>query len=224
VRALCLLALALSGCSWNDRPLQFNLGNEAVQLDWTRSLDANSSVILENVMEGLTTYADSLQSTDAELLRPMPALAASWGVSEGGKVYRFYLRRGVFWSDGVELDAHHFVDAWERLLNPRTESANAYQLLEVEGAASYSRGTLKEFSRVGVKALDAHTLEVRLRRPVPYFLHLVASPATFPLRKDLVEKYGDDWVSPEHLVTLGPYRIAEWSQPEDRYRNLSADL
>lgn len=210
MKALLALAFLLSGCS--ERPLQFNLGNEAVQLDWTRSIDITSSVILDNVMEGLTTYADSLQAADAELLRPMPALASSWAVSEGGKVYRFHLRPGIFWSDGVELDARHFVDAWERLLNPHTESANAYQLLEVEGAAAYSRGTLKDFGRVGVRALDSHTLEVRLRRPVPYFLHLVASPATFPLRKDLVEKYGNDWVSPEHLVTLGPYRIGEWAQ------------
>jgi oligopeptide transport system substrate-binding protein len=211
VRAFFLLFL-LVGCS--ERPLQFNLGNEAVQLDWTRSIDISSSVILDNVMEGLTTYADSLQGADAELLRPMPALAASWAVSDGGKVYRFHLRGGVFWSDGVELDARHFVDAWERLLNPRTESANAYQLLEVEGAAAYSRGALKDFSQVGVKAIDSRTLEVRLRRPVPYLLHLVASPATFPLRKDLIEKFGDDWVSPEHLVTLGPYRISEWTQGE----------
>lgn len=205
-----LCALLLTACSMAERPLQFNLGNEAVQLDWTRAIDISSAVVLDNVMEGLTSYADSLPGSDAELLRPLPALAFSWSVLEDGRVYRFHLRSGVTWSDGTALEAKHFVDAWQRLLSPELASANAYLLSEIENAAAYAAGKEKDFSRVGVKALDAVTLEVRLRRPVPYFLHLVASSATYPIRKDLIEKYGDAWVDPANLVTLGPYRIAEW--------------
>lgn len=208
------LLLILCSCSASDRPLQFNLGNEAVQLDWNRSIDSTSAVILDNVMEGLTSYVDSLHGPKAELLRPLPALAASWSVSEGGLIYVFHLKPGVFWSDGVELSAQHFVDSWQRLLHPATASPNSYQLLEIVNAAAYSEGRLKDFSRVGVRALDVHTLEVRLRRAVPYFLHLVASPSTFPIRRDLIEKWGEQWIDPEHLVTLGPYRISEWDQGE----------
>lgn len=205
----------MAGCSLQSRPLQFNLGNEALQLDWNRSIDTNSMVILDNVMEGLTSYVDSLHGVGADLLRPMPALAASWSVSDGGKTYRFHLRPGVFWSDGVALEASHFVDSWERLLNPAIGSANSHQLLEIENAAAYLHGKLKDFSRVGVKAVDPLTLEVKLRRPTPYFLHLVASASTFPVRKDLIERYGDQWTEPGNFVTLGPYGIAEWS-PGDR--------
>lgn len=209
---LFLLLVTLSACTGGRRPLQFNLGSEAVQLDWNRSIDTTSMVLLDNVMEGLTSYVDSLHGHGADQLRPMPALAASWAVSEGGKVYRFHLKPGVFWSDGVPLEAAHFVHSWERLLSPETGSPNSYQLLDVENAQAFLQGKLKDFSRVGVKALDAATLEVRLRRPVPYFLHLVASAATFPIRRDLIERYGDQWTDPAHLVTLGPYQIAEWLQ------------
>lgn len=215
MRRLLALVFLLTGCSLGSRPLQFNLGNEALQLDWNRSIDTNSMVILDNVMEGLTSYVDSLHGFGADLLRPMPALAANWSVSEGGKVYRFNLKPGTFWSDGVELNAQHFVDSWERLLDPAIGSANSYQLLEIENAAAYLQGKLKDFSKVGVKAIDPFTLEVRLRRPVPYFLHLVASASTFPVRADLIEKYGDQWTEPGNLVTLGPYRITEWA-PGDR--------
>jgi oligopeptide transport system substrate-binding protein len=214
------LALALwflfftAGCSLGSRPLQFNLGNEALQLDWNRSIDTNSAVLLDNVMEGLTSYVDSLHGFGADLLRPMPALASSWSVSEGGRVYRFNLKRNIYWSDGVELVAQHFVDSWERLLNPGNGNANSYQLLELENAAPYVQGKLRNFSQVGVKALDPYTLEVRLRRAVPYFLHLVASASTFPIRRDLIDKYGDQWTDPGNLVTLGPYRIAEWAPGE----------
>ncbi len=210
--AIFALAITLSGCSGRGRPLQFNLGSEAVQLDWHRSIDTTSMVVLDNVMQGLTSYADSLHGHGADLLRPLPALAASWSVSEGGRVYRFHLKPGVVWSDGVALHAQHFVDSWERLLLPATGSANAYQLLELENAQAFLQGKLKDFSKVGVKAIDALTLEVRLRRPVPYFLHLVASASTFPIRKEMIERYGDLWTEPGNLVTLGPYFISEWAQ------------
>ncbi len=211
---LALLFVLLTGCSMGQRPLQFNLGNEALQLDWNRSIDTNSMVLLDNVMEGLTSYVDSINGFGADLLRPMPALASSWSVSEGGRVYRFNLKRGVFWSDGVELTARHFVDSWRRLLSPEIGSPNSYQLLEIENAGAFLQGKIKDFSLVGVKALDDFTLEVRLRRAVPYFLHLVASASTFPVRVDLIEKYGDQWTDPGNLVTLGPYRIGEWAQGE----------
>jgi oligopeptide transport system substrate-binding protein len=202
--------LFLFGCSGGERPLLFNLGVENVQLDWNRAIDSTSAVVLDNIMEGLTTYADSLQGSRAELMRPMPGLAASWSVSNEGKVYRFLLKKNVHWTDGVELEARHFVDSWERLLSHG--SPNAYHLFEIENAQDFSEGREKEFGRVGVKALDRYTLEVRLRRPAPYFLHLVASASTFPVRRDLLEKFGAQWTEPEKLVTLGPYRIREWVQ------------
>lgn len=207
-----LLVVFAAGCTGSDRPLQFNLGIEAVQIDWNRAIDATSVVLLDNVMEGLTSYQDSLQGYRPDLLRPLPALAASWSVSEGGTLYRFHLRPGVTWTDGVPLHAQAFVDSWRRLLDPETRSANAYHLFDIENARAFNEGRLKDFSKVGVRAIDAQTLEVKLRRQAPYFLHVVASASTYPVRKDLIERYGDAWTTPENLVTLGPYRITEWVQ------------
>lgn len=208
---LATLALALlASCSSPSQPLQFNLGVETVQLDWNRAFDATSAVLLDNIMEGLTTYSEAPTGGRAELVRPMPALAASWSVSNDGRLFRFQLRKGVRWTDGVELEARHFADSWERLLSRK--SPNAYHLFDIENAQSYSEGKEKDFGKVGVKAVDRYTLEVRLRRSAPYFLHLVASSSTFPIRKDLIEKHGDQWTQPENLQTLGPYRIKEWIQ------------
>lgn len=198
----------LCSCSARDRLLQFNIGTEALQLDWNRTVDPNSVVLLDNIMEGLTTYASSEGSNRADLIRPGPALAASWVVTENGTKYRFKLRPDVFWSDGVVLTAQHFVDSWERLLSPKNPTSNAYHLFDVENAQAYSEGKLS-FSEVGIKAIGYDILEVKLRRHAPYFLHLVASVNTFPIRKDLMEK-GPQWIEPDRLVTLGPYRISEW--------------
>ncbi|WP_256592764.1 ABC transporter substrate-binding protein, partial [Pseudomonas sp. FW305-122] len=85
---------------------------------------------------------------------------------------------------GVELKAQQFVDSWQRLLDPTTKSENSYNLFDVEGAKAYAEGKTKDFSNVGIRAVDDYTLEVRLRRAAPYFLHLVAHVSTFPIRKD----------------------------------------
>lgn len=207
------LSLLLVGCG-EGKTLQFNLMSEAVQLDWNRAIDSTSVILIDNIMEGLTTYSDSMQGSRADLIRPMPALAKSWSVSEGGKVYTFYLREGVVWGDGVPLEAKHFVDSWERLLSPSMRTSNAYHLYDIENAQNYSEGRIKDFSKVGVKAINEHTLVVTLRHPVPYFLHLVASASTFPIRRDLMQKYGSQWLEPENLVTLGAYHISEWTHGE----------
>ena len=63
---------------------------------------------------------------------------------------------------------------------------------------------------MGVKAIDDYTLEVELEAPTAYFLELTAFPTYAPLRKDIIEKYGDKWtLSPESYIGNGPYIMSE---------------
>lgn len=48
--------------------------------------------ITDQIFNGLVGLDDQLN--------PIPELAASWEISEGGKVYIFHLRSGVLWQDG----------------------------------------------------------------------------------------------------------------------------
>ena len=34
--------------------------------------------------------------------------------------------------------------------------------------------------------------------------------STFPIRKDIIEKYGEKWIEPENIVTLGNYILSKW--------------
>ena len=213
-KAVILFIILLSACSSRKETLFFNLGVESVQLDWNKTNDSASVIVLDNIMEGLTSYVDSLHGGHSELLRPGPALATSWSVLEGGKRYLFHLRGDVVWSDGVPLEAKHFVDSWQRLLDPATKSETAFHLFHIVGAEEFASGKIRDFSQVGVKALDSKTLEVRLRYPVSYFLHLVSTVNTFPIRKELIAKFGTQWSEPHNLVTLGAYGIEKWSPGE----------
>ena len=182
--------------------LRLNLGTEPPTLDWTLATDSVSITVIEQLMRGLTRLG-----TD---LRPGPALAERWDLSPDGRTYTFHLRRDVRWTDGVPLDAEQFVYAWRRLLAPETAAEYAYFLFPVEGARELNAGELADPSRLGVRALDPHTLEVRLRKPLVYFPALVTFMVTFPARRDVIEAHGAAWTEPENIETLGPFALEEW--------------
>jgi oligopeptide transport system substrate-binding protein len=78
------------------------------------------------------------------------------------------------------------------------------------GAKDYNEGKLKDASKIGVKAPDAKTLVVTLNKKAAYFPSIPAFTVTYPIRKDLIEKYGNKWTDPSHLVTVGPFVLSEW--------------
>jgi oligopeptide transport system substrate-binding protein len=153
-------------------------------------------------MEGLTQYNADLE--------PVPAVAKRWEFSSDGKVIRYYLRQDAFWSDGKPVTAQDFEYSWKRLLNPETAAQYAYFLFDLENAAEYNSGEIKDPSMVGVKALADDVLEVRLKRPVVYFPSITTFMVTFPQRQDIVERYGDKWTEPENIVTNGPFSLKTW--------------
>ncbi len=63
---------------------------------------------------------------------------------------------------------------------------------------------------IGVKAIDASTLEITLDAPTPYFLEMLTHQATYPVNKASIEKDGADWLKPGKLVSNGAFMLAEW--------------
>ncbi len=184
-----------------DKILTFRLLGEPETLDWNRAHTPFETYILTNLMEGLVGLDSNLKI--------VPALAHSWKVSSDGRTFRFKLRSNVKWSDGVVLKAKDFVYSWKRLLTPATAASYAYFLYDIENAESYNQGKIKDFEKVGVRALDDFTLEVKLKHSVAHWLYVPTFWVTFPLREDVVQKQGSSWEIPKHIVTLGPYLLSE---------------
>jgi oligopeptide transport system substrate-binding protein len=73
-----------------------------------------------------------------------------------------------------------------------------------------------DFSEVGAKALDAHTLQVTLDKPTPYLPALVSHNTWLPVHKATIERFGrmDEkgtrWTRPGNLVGNGAFTLAEW--------------
>jgi oligopeptide transport system substrate-binding protein len=205
-RLLIAAALLLGACrapSISDaNTFRLVLSNEPPTLDWSLATDSVSITVIENLMDGLTRF-------DHEL-RPVPAIASSWDVLDRGRRYVFHLRPGVTWSDGRPVTAADFEYAWKRLLDPRTAAQYAYFLYPVANAKAYNTGKITDPSLVGVRARSDTELEVILEQPLVYFPSLTTFMVTFPQRRDLIERHGDRWTDPDHLVTNGPFRLDEW--------------
>ena len=200
--ALWVLASARPPHPSDESTFRMTLSNEPPTLDWNLATDSVSFDVLINLMEGLTEYD--------EHLRPRPAVARSWEVSSDGRTYLFHLREDARWSDGKPVTAGDFEYSWKRLLDPKTAAEYAYFLYDIEGAEDYNTGKTDRPESVGVRALDNRTLQVRLRKPIVFFPSIVTFMVTYPMRRDIVEKFGERWTEPGSIVTDGPFVLDEW--------------
>ncbi len=167
-------------------------------------------------------FAGLLEESDD--LEAVPDVARSWEMLDGGRTYVFHLREDVRWSDGHPVTAGDFEFAWKRLLDPAGAPMNARKraldtstglrsagpLYDIRGAQAYHTGQSGDPDSVGVHAIDPLTLVVELERPVAYWLHIMANPATFPVPKHRVEQYGDAWCEADRIVGNGPYLLERW--------------
>ena len=192
------------------------ISSEPPTLDWSLATDNVSIRIIENLMDGLTEF-------DADL-KPIPAVAEGWLISEDGRRYTFSLRENVYWSDWKPVTAYDFEYSWKRLLDPKTAAEYAYFLFDVVNGAEYNSGEIKDPEKVGIKALDERTLQVDLRQPIVFFPSITTFTATFPHRKDIHDRFGDHWTDPKNMVVNGPFKLKKWDheykvilEPNDRY-------
>jgi oligopeptide transport system substrate-binding protein len=205
IRAVAVLAMFLLCACERSTPradLVFINGAEPETLDPAIITGQPEGRVVHALFEGLCAFNKSG--------RAIPGVAERWDISPDGKTYTFSLRPDAKWSDGRALTARDFVESWKRTLTPETGSAYNYLLHPIRNAKAFSEGKLKDFSQVGVRAEGDRTLVVELESPTPYFLDLCAFPTLHPVPVDLIQKVGDDWVKPAHLINNGAYVLEDW--------------
>ncbi|WP_438269724.1 peptide ABC transporter substrate-binding protein [Photobacterium sanguinicancri] len=178
-------------------------GDEVPTLDPTFSSDTASSRVIQDMFEGLVS-----EGLNGDVI---PALAKSWEVDETGMVYTYHLREDALWSNGQPITANDFEYSLKRAINPATAAPYAWYLTmaRFKNAEAINKGE-KSIDELGVEAVDARTLKITLDQPVPYFTKMMVHPSTYPVYKDVVEKYGDSWTKPEHIVTSSAYKLSKW--------------
>jgi oligopeptide transport system substrate-binding protein len=143
--------------------------------------------IATDQFEGLTRFD---AKGDAEA-----GLAHSWSISADGKVWTFYLRPNLKFSDLQPVTANVFEKALNRIREEKSGSPHAslFQIIDT------------------VTATDPRTVIVRLKFPFPQLPSLLAHPAMAALPFHRIDAVGEKWTADRPLVTSGPYRLREWT-------------
>lgn len=182
--------------------------------------DLYSRIVTGHIFDHLLTYDHLARpfKLKPQVAEAMPEVSADF------RTFTFRIRKGVFFQDDPafqgkrrELVAEDFVYAMKRIYDPKLK-APSQSVLEDEGIVGLRElraDALKtgrfDYDRPveGLRALDRHTLQVKLRESRPRHLYTWASPDIYgAVAREVVEHYGDRIM--EHPVGTGPFRLAQW--------------
>ena len=184
-----------------DQSFQFRVSAQFPTIDPQLIEETVGGHVARQLFEGLTT-----QNADGTL---RPGVATEWS-SPDNKVWTFKLRQDAKWSNGDPVTANDFVWAWQRAADPATASEYAWyvELSQIENAASVIAGDITP-DKLGVTALDDHTLQVTLAQPLPYFPQMTVHYTFMPSHRPTVDAHGSDWTKPENIVSNGAYVLTD---------------
>jgi len=211
--------MGAAGCSRRETPAAEGVRTQTLLLgNLAEPADLDPQVVLAYTdMNISNALFEGLTWIDARTSQPAPGVAERWAVSPDGMTYTFHLRADARWSNGDPLTADDFVFSYRRELLPAFAAGYSYMLWPIKNAEAFNAGKITDFSLVGVKALDAHTLQVTLERPTAYLAALAAHETWLPVPRKVIEKFGpigqkgSAWTRPGNLVGNGPFLLVEWT-------------
>ena len=186
----------------DDQTFTYSLLDEFTTADPQMVEDVSGSYFVRDLFEGLMN-----QDADGNLI---PGVATGYTTNDAKDVYTFTLRDNARWSDGNPVTAHDFVYSWRRLADPATASPYSWfaDIMALENVGAVMSGESPP-EALGIRALDNHTLEVRLTASLPYFAAMTTHASTFPSPQWTVRTFGDGWTKPGNIVGNGAYVLTE---------------
>jgi ABC-type transport system substrate-binding protein len=140
----------------------------------------------------------------------VPEVASHFTVSNGGKTYTFFIRKGFRFSDGSPVTAWSFKYAINRAANHELQSPGAQFItdptgVDIAGARDVNNG---RGINVGGVRVRGNRLIVELKRPSGKLISILALPffqatsSRLQLTKEVVNVSGND------LPSAGPYYVS----------------
>jgi ABC-type transport system substrate-binding protein len=136
-----------------------------------------------------------------------PSLAEYWMISPDGKVYTFFLKKGVLFHHGEEVTAEDVKFSLERILDREVGSPYFHFFSpRVEGASEFREGQAAEVT--GIRAVDRYKLEIHWVRPYVPALYLLSLHFCKILPRERVSRQGDSFF--QKPVGTGPFQFDYW--------------
>src|SRR5438034_3642505 len=193
VVACIVAAPLLAGAQTPKRggTLRVSSGNEIAHLDFHTAPGYEMMWVAMNVGCGLVNI-----TPDGKFVGDAAEL---WHTSPDGLLYTFKLRKNVLFHDGTPVDAAAVKFSIDRLMDPATKS----------GMRSFYD------SVHSVEVLDPASVQIRLKQPYAFMLHMLAAYRTGLVlySPTATQKYSLEdrkQGKPEAVVGCGPFKLVEW--------------
>jgi oligopeptide transport system substrate-binding protein len=197
-----------------NKILLLTVGSEPRTLDPQQAQGVTEHHIIMAMIEGLVAPSIDDQA------KVVPGMADRWEHNDDHSVWTFHIGENRKWSNGDPVTAQDFVFSYKRMLTASFGAQYSENLFILKGAEDYYRGKITDFEKVGVKALDDHTLRIELVGPTPYLLSLVQHDSWLPVNPKAILSFGkidtrdSKWTSAENFVGNGPFKMKSW-RPND---------
>jgi len=207
-----------------DQTLNINIAGEPDSIDPDKPSDIDSVNTLNQMFASLYR----IEGQDSEVVPYLATEAPT--ISDDGLTYTVKMRDDAKWSDGTPITAQDVVYGVKRAADPATASKFALFVTDyIVGACEFSVHTQSKADQkaacgdlqtdgtadsVGVKAVDDHTVEFKLKKATPWFDQILSVQTYYPVPKQAVDKFGDKWTEPGNIVTSGPFTLKAWNHKQ----------
>ena len=175
-------------------------------LNYLTTGKASTANITSNVIDGLMEndrYGNFV-----------PSMAEDWSVSQDGLTYTYTIRKDVKWytSEGEEYAAVKAQDFVTGLKYAADNKSEALYLVQdsIKGLDAYVKGEVKDFSEVGIKAIDDQTVQYTLNKPESFWNSKTTMGVLAPVNEEFLTSKGSDFAKatdPSSILYNGPYLL-----------------
>ncbi|MCD6408153.1 ABC transporter substrate-binding protein [bacterium] len=204
----CVLLLLLSGCSQKIEKRSFSKGT--IVLSTSSDPKSFNPIIAKETSTTLITgfIFEGLVRINGITLEVEPCLAEKWEHDKSGKIWKFYLRKGVKWQDGEEFTADDVVFTFNSLIYNKEIPTSSRDIFTIDG------------KKIKVRKINEYTVEFQLPEKFAPFLRLMTQEI-LPKHKliDKVKKgiFNSSWgvnENVENIVGTGPFKLKEYRPGE----------
>jgi len=187
---------------------------QVLVMPYDNSLDFTSMDFMESVYKRGNAGAGADLMTEPLVrinknFEIVPGAATKWSGDSTGTVWTFNLDPNLIWSDDTPLTADDYVATFQYAADPK----HAWDF------AWFYQGVIKNWDdavagkvaldQIGVKAVDAHTLQFTTQQAAPYLPAMLLY--SMSLQKKALDKYGGLYNNdPATSVSDGPFILKEW--------------
>ena len=202
-----LAACSGSGSSAKgEKTFSYTYETDPDNLNYLTTGKAATANITSNVIDGLMEndrYGNFV-----------PSMAENWSVSQDGLTYTYTIRKDAKWytSEGEEYAAVKAQDFVTGLKYAADNKSEALYLVQdsIKGLDAYVKGEVKDFSEVGIKAVDDQTVQYTLNKPESFWNSKTTMGILAPVNEEFLTSKGSDFAKatdPSSILYNGPFLL-----------------